>query len=64
MKNDTTRGSRGRVFIHIGKTGKVSKELLLERRITLISGQKLVDFVLDQQLRSVGVTIPISSDGN
>ncbi len=54
----------GGFFVHTGKTGEMSRELLLEHRITLISGQKLVDFVLGQQLRIVGVTIPVSLDGN
>ncbi len=54
----------GGFFVHTGETGEMSRELLLERRITLISGQKLVDFVLGQQLRIVGVTIPVFLDGN
>ena len=54
----------GGFFIHTGKTGEMSKELMLKRRITLISGQKLVDFVLGQQLKLVSVTIPVSLDGN
>ncbi len=55
-------GAAGGFFIHTGKTGTLSKQLLTEFRITLISGQKLVDFVLGRKVRIVGITIPISSD--
>jgi len=40
----------GGFFIHSGKTGARSKQLLEELQINLISGQKLVDFVLGQRL--------------
>lgn len=57
-----SEGAAGGFFIHTGKTGTFSKQLLTEFRITLISGQKLVDFVLGRKVRIVGITIPISSD--
>jgi restriction system protein len=41
----------GGFFIHTGKTGEMSKELLREYQISLLSGQRLVDFVLGQKLR-------------
>ncbi len=41
----------GGFFIHSGKTGRRSKQLLDELQINLISGQKLVDFVLGQEVR-------------
>ncbi len=43
----------GGFFIHTGKTGGSSKELLQEYQISLISGQRLVDFVLGQKLKVV-----------
>lgn len=55
-----SEGAAGGFFIHTGKTGTLSKQLLTEFRITLIGGQKLVDFVLGRKLRIVGITIPIS----
>lgn len=51
------QGSAGGLFIHTGKTGALSKQLLHESRITLISGQRLVDFVLGRRLKIVGITI-------
>ncbi len=44
----------GGFFIHTGKTGDRSKELLREYRVSLISGQRLVNFVLGQRLKIVG----------
>ena len=44
----------GGFFIHSGKTGEMSKELLREYQISLLSGQRLVDFVLGQKLRILG----------
>lgn len=44
----------GGFFIHTGKTGELSKQLLREHRISLLSGQRLVDFVLGQRLRVLG----------
>ena len=43
----------GGFFIHTGRTS-LSKELLREYRITLLSGQRLVDFVLGQKLKILG----------
>lgn len=56
-------GAAGGFLIHTGKTGELSKELLRDSQITLISGQKLVNFVLGQKLKIVGITIPISTLG-
>ena len=44
----------GGFFIHSGKTGELAKELLREYQISLLSGQRLVDFVLGQKLRILG----------
>lgn len=55
-------GAAGGFFIHTGKTGSRSKELLLKYQIRLISGQQLVNFVLGQRLKFVGLTVAISSD--
>ncbi len=46
--------AHGGFFIHSGKTGELAKELLREYQISLISGQRLVNFVLGQRLRIVG----------
>ncbi len=44
----------GGFFIHSGKTGELAKELLREYQVSLLSGQRLVNFVLEEQLRVVG----------
>lgn len=44
----------GGFFIHTGKTGEMSKELLREFHITLLSGQKLVNFVLGRRFKILG----------
>lgn len=44
----------GGFFIHSGKTGELAKELLREYQISLLSSQRLVDFVLGQKLKVVG----------
>jgi restriction system protein len=44
----------GGFFIHTGKTGEMSKELLREYRISLLSGQRLVNFVMGQKLKVLG----------
>ncbi|PSB27620.1 restriction endonuclease [Chlorogloea sp. CCALA 695] len=41
----------GGFFIHSGKTGELAKELLREYEISLLSGQRLVNFVLGQKLK-------------
>ena len=46
--------AHGGFFIHTGKTGELSKQLLREYQISLLSGQRLVDFVLGQKLRILG----------
>lgn len=46
--------AHGGFFIHTGRTGELSKELLREYRISLLSGQRLVDFVLGQKLKVLG----------
>ena len=52
--------AQGGFFIHTGKTGELANQLLREYQISLISGQRLVDFVLGRRLRILGVTIPTS----
>jgi restriction system protein len=50
--------AQGGFFIHTGKTGSKCKTILRQYpRITLISGQKLVNFVLAQKVRIVGISI-------
>ena len=44
----------GGFFIHSGKTGELAKELLREYQISLLSGQRLVNFVLGQRLKILG----------
>lgn len=47
----------GGFFMHTGKTGTLSKQLLRDsRKITLVSGQKLVNFILGKQVKIVGIT--------
>lgn len=55
-------GAAGGFFIHTGRTGAHSRQLLQECQITLISGQRLVDFVLGKPLRIVGVTTAVTPD--
>ena len=54
----------GGFFIHTGKTGEMSKELLREYRITLLSGQKLVDFVLGNRLKVLKKVSSVCSENN
>lgn len=51
----------GGFFIHSGKTGQVSKKLLDELGIKLISGQRLINFVLGREIKFVGITVATSS---
>ena len=55
-------GASGGFFIHSGKTGPLSQELLFKCRINLISGQQLVNFILGRRIKFVGVTVANSSD--
>lgn len=57
-------GATGGFFIHSGKTGEKSKELFRDSRTYLLCGGKLINFVLGQKLRIVGLTIPISSNSS
>ena len=43
--------THNRFFIHSGKTGELAKELLREYQISLLSGQRLVNFVLGLRLK-------------
>jgi len=43
----------GGFFIHTGRTSELSNQLLREYRISLLSGQSLVNFVLGQSLKVV-----------
>ena len=54
-------GAAGGFFIHSGKTGQVSKKLLDELGIKLISGQRLINFVLGREIKFVGITVATSS---
>ncbi|WP_292843294.1 restriction endonuclease [Nostoc sp. NMS8] len=50
----------GGFFVHSGITGRLSKELIRRsNKIILVSGQKLVNFVLGKQLKIIGITIPV-----
>jgi restriction system protein len=44
----------GGFFIHTGRTSELSNQLLREYGISLLSGQRLVDFVLGQKLKVLG----------
>lgn len=55
-------GSAGGFFVHTGKTGPLSRELLRASQITLLSRQRLVDFVLGRRVKIVGITVAISSN--
>ena len=46
--------AHGGFFIHSGKTGELAQELLREYQISLLSGQRLVDFVLGRRLKILG----------
>lgn len=49
--------AKGGFFIHSGRTGPKSREALNQNpQIILISGQKLVNFVLGKKLKIVGIT--------
>lgn len=52
----------GGFFIHSGKTGPLFQELLREYQIKLISGERLVNFVLGRRLKIIGVTVANSLD--
>ncbi len=39
----------GGFFIHTGKTGELANQLLQKYQISLVSSQRLVDFVLGQK---------------
>jgi restriction system protein len=48
----------GGFFVHTGITGQLSKQLIRRsNKIILVSGQKLVNFVLNKELKIVGITI-------
>ncbi len=55
-------GAAGGFFLHTGKTGPLSKEHLRDVHVILISGQRLVDFILGRRLKIVGVTISVPPD--
>ncbi len=55
-------GASGGFFVHTGITGQLSKQLIRRSdKIILVSGQKLVNFVLGKQLKIVGITIPVKT---
>ncbi|MBD2512066.1 restriction endonuclease [Nostoc muscorum FACHB-395] len=55
-------GASGGFFVHTGITGQLSKQLIRRSdKIILVSGQKLVNFVLGEQLKIIGITIPVKS---
>jgi restriction system protein len=43
-------GAAGGLFIHTGKTGKQSKAVVKDSVVSIVSGRKLVDFVLGQKI--------------
>jgi restriction system protein len=48
----------GGFFVHTGITGQLSKQLIRRsNKIILVSGHKLENFVLNKQLKIVGITI-------
>lgn len=50
QKEEAHRG----FFIHSGKTSESAKELLRNYQISLLSGQRLVNFILGQRLKILG----------
>ncbi|MDZ8035149.1 restriction endonuclease, partial [Nostoc sp. DedSLP04] len=61
---ESERASGG-FFVHTGITGQLSKQLIRRSdKIILVSGQKLVNFVLGEQLKIIGITIPVKSVNN
>ncbi|QLE52660.1 restriction endonuclease (plasmid) [Nostoc sp. C057] len=61
---ESERASGG-FFVHTGITGQLSKQLIRRSdKIILVSGQKLVNFVLGKQLKIIGITIPVKSVNN
>ncbi|MHC0067545.1 restriction endonuclease [Nostoc sp. UIC 10890] len=55
-------GASGGFFVHTGITGQLSKQLIRRSdKIILVSGQKLVNFVLGKQLKIVGITISVKT---
>ena len=61
---ESERASGG-FFVHTGITGQLSKQLIPDSdEIILVSGQKLVNFVLGKQLKIIGITIPVKSVNN
>lgn len=55
-------GANGGFFVHTGITGPLSKQLIRRSdKIILVSGQKLVNFVLGKQFKIVGITIPVKT---
>ncbi|WP_223269843.1 restriction endonuclease [Nostoc sp. 'Peltigera membranacea cyanobiont' 213] len=58
---ESERASGG-FFVHSGITRRLSKELIRRSdKIILVSGHKLVNFVLGKQLKIIGITIPVKS---
>ncbi|MHC5739916.1 restriction endonuclease [Nostoc sp.] len=58
---ESERASGG-FFVHTGITGQLSKQFIRDSdEIILVSGQKLVNFVLGKQLKIIGITIPVKS---
>jgi restriction system protein len=58
---ESERASGG-FFVHTGITGQLSKQLIRRSdKIILVSGQKLVNFVLGKQFKIVGITIPVKT---
>lgn len=58
---ESERASGG-FFVHTGITGQLSKQLIRDSdEIILVSGHKLVNFVLGKQLKIIGITIPLKS---
>jgi len=55
-------GAAGGFFLRTGRTGPLSKQLLQDSQVKLISGQRLVDFILSEKLKIVGVTIAVMPD--
>lgn len=55
-------GANGGFFVHTGITGQLSKQLIRRSdKIILVSGEKLVNFVLGKQFKIVGITIPVKT---
>lgn len=51
----TQQGAIGGLFLHTGKTGRLSKAVVKDSTVLIVSGRKLVDFVLEKKILAKGL---------